>query len=347
MGSILSFPILCLVTLVSFLISENLDTRYVVSDLRNRRRIRDSWLCGVNGDDLLGCVRDRGETWASAVPCVGGVASRGKTIVNSDAFTVNSELWVRRKGTWYLPGAVRPSLIVGISDGRRASPEVLWEAYENSSLPLSEDLRALIRVRLKAHLPVSMGGLGKVYDFRAKDVRDWMIEKVRQKRQTRKWASKTLSRSEVKSLMRMSKQVAKTKIAVEVPEDAVEDALWLMNNPFRGCARWTPTDPVKLDYRPGFWWFDREETLKAMYDYRWDLQDAGLRVMLVPRKLAMTMGLKIATHAPYVEVEDLDYDEKVIETRPPFKLSWKQELVLKFYDGVRGLPSDRGLAAGC
>jgi len=93
------------------------------------------------------------------------VASRGKTLKNRRMMTVNSEVWFWNGQGWDRPCSIRPSLLMaGAAKDLHASK--LWEEY--SRTPWFRDAGQWVTRKLKANLPVSMGGLGTVPEF------DWV-----------------------------------------------------------------------------------------------------------------------------------------------------------------------------
>jgi len=121
MGSVLSFPILCLVNLVS---------QVLLHEIPLTRDALYAFVgCGINGDDLVTWGDETiGERWTQVLPEVGGVPSRGKTLFSQTYFTVNSELFTR-KG---MIRAIRPSLISALNTGAHKAPDRSWLEYMTS-----------------------------------------------------------------------------------------------------------------------------------------------------------------------------------------------------------------------
>jgi len=193
MGSVLSFPILCLVGLVSYLL-ERPEGRVVLSLFEKyqtlracgasskdysqaeralhevREYIRSIKDVGINGDDIVfrGNKEDS-EKWERGVRTVGGVVSRGKTLCNPNYFTVNSELCSDRG----VLDTMRPSLAVSLSDGKYKTPDPSWFRYLTSPLrSTAADDIFKPELSLYPNMPKFFGGLGKKqlsaheFDFR-------------------------------------------------------------------------------------------------------------------------------------------------------------------------------------
>lgn len=278
MGSFLSFPMLCINTLVPFLISEGLDKAYLAElDRKKRKKQRDAWLVGVNGDDILGCVRDRGKGWADCVPAIGGRASRGKTLVNQHVFTVNSELWVRDQTTclWSQPASIRPSLLVGISDGRRATPSVLWDSYRNCKFRIRAEVKPLVEARMKPHLPISMGGVQAIKRFVPQDVRGWLSAKLGEleRKHTRVDFD---SRQDA-----LLDEDARTSRTFWVDREFALEVRREVDRPYRGTARWSNTGrmpPRNIDDIPDLY-------LEQLYTLEWKKADLDVVEMRLPARV--------------------------------------------------------------
>jgi len=163
------------VTFTAWAIGSGFAGRYIAEPCwRKRRAMRRAAECGVNGDDLVFPSKERGVEWLRGVAAVGGKASRGKSLCSEIAFTVNSELWWRKdkNSPWEAPGAIRPTLLFGIVDGRKANPDVLWDSYSRCGW-LDPYVKGIIEGRLKSFLPRSMGGLGRDVAFDVKAVKEW------------------------------------------------------------------------------------------------------------------------------------------------------------------------------
>jgi len=168
MGSILSFPILCVISLVTGI----LNTKHHNAILsrtgieRNRYIRRDIHDVGVNGDDIVLCESDS-KRWERSVRAVGGKVSRGKSLLSRRVMTINSEIWYSHAGELLPPACLRPSLIFSLG-GTLKFPHASWREYDRSPL-LGKDLRELIDIDniLNVDLPVSLGGLGEVVSPRS------------------------------------------------------------------------------------------------------------------------------------------------------------------------------------
>jgi hypothetical protein len=166
MGSVISFPLLCILSLTAYLYEhEELhklfqdDSRKAFEFLRGLRRV------GINGDDIVFAgTPKRIEGWLAGVYAIGGVVSRGKSLVNDHYFTVNSELW-NADGRI---NVARPSLITAFSGDNRyfITPQYEWKEYKNCDL-LSKHAQSIfdIKSKLKICIPTYLGGLGLMKDF--------------------------------------------------------------------------------------------------------------------------------------------------------------------------------------
>nr|QED42942.1 putative RdRp [Cyathus narnavirus A] len=156
MGSVLSFPILCLVNLVSQLMM-----RYSLVRVLSMTR-KDLFafnLCGINGDDVVTWGEESvRESWLESLGHVGGVPSRGKTLFSQTHFTVNSELFSVLRGKLRV---LRPSLIVAMHEGAFKAPQETWLEYLYSPIR-SESADRIFRPErvLFPNFPVSWGGTG-------------------------------------------------------------------------------------------------------------------------------------------------------------------------------------------
>jgi hypothetical protein len=169
MGSILSFPILCLVNLASYIASsgqgeaflalEKMDVRTYLSELKG---------VGINGDDIVFKTRSENvHNWCHAVESVGSKASRGKSLLSEKVFTVNSELWTYYDKKLRPPSSIRPSLIFSLAHTRKCKlPMKDWIEYKRSSL-LTEEARDYLQIEsvLKLNIPTALGGLGIIRKF--------------------------------------------------------------------------------------------------------------------------------------------------------------------------------------
>jgi len=157
MGSILSFPILCLVNLVSQLMM-----RYSLTYILSMKYwdVRNFNLCGINGDDVVTWGEESiKESWLESLPLIGGVPSRGKTLFSRTHFTVNSELFSVRRGKLRV---LRPSLIVAMHEGAFKAPQESWLEYLYSPIRTASADRIFRPERvLFPSFPISWGGTGQ------------------------------------------------------------------------------------------------------------------------------------------------------------------------------------------
>jgi hypothetical protein len=119
---------------------------------------------GINGDDIVFTSDTKGiDKWMEGVHAIGGVVSRGKTLVNKHYFTVNSELWSSSGKV----NCLRPSLITALTGDNRyfISPQYEWKEFRNCELvkPSMEKIFNLVE-KLHLDLPRQYGGLGLVHN---------------------------------------------------------------------------------------------------------------------------------------------------------------------------------------
>jgi len=170
MGSVISFPFLCVLSLSAVLYGLDDDVRqWVLKDKKNLLSFRG---VGINGDDVVfreeAGIGLTAENWERGVRSIGGIVSRGKTIKNRHYFTVNSELWdgdsVERVNV------LRPSLLTALTGDNRyfINPQREWKEFrermgEKDPLVRPEAERVWnLTDKLKLGIPVSLGGLGLV-----------------------------------------------------------------------------------------------------------------------------------------------------------------------------------------
>lgn len=184
MGSILSFPILCIINLVTNIIADDLDQAL----FDNPKEFLESYdQCGINGDDVVRFGDDRDELykrWAFGVSCVGGKPSPGKSLLSDRYFTVNSEIFTNSGEPLH---AIRPSLLVALNDGAHKAPDKSWLTYFYSSL-WTPALDALFKPDdvLFPDFPVQWGGtrikkIASFEDFRKHYYRLCLLRSTRPK----------------------------------------------------------------------------------------------------------------------------------------------------------------------
>jgi hypothetical protein len=163
MGSVLSFPLLCIMSLTTYICSLS---HYEINPLfgdRGWKWLKNLKSVGINGDDTVFKSNMHGvEKWMKAVDSIGGVVSRGKTLVNKHYFTINSELWNLSEKV----NCLRPSLLTALTGDEIVSPQKQWLEFRNSALvnPAMEKIFNLVP-KLNLDIPVSLGGLGLVKNF--------------------------------------------------------------------------------------------------------------------------------------------------------------------------------------
>jgi hypothetical protein len=287
MGSILSFPLLCLVSLTAFLMSRDDLVRGIFcsgkksENLKFLRTIKD---VGVNGDDIVFSCKDRGAGWARGVAAIGGKVSRGKSLVSNKVFTVNSELWVRVNGSWTPPGALRLSLLTGICAGRKVSPALSWEHLMNGGIELPEELTELIKDRWNMRLPPSMGGVGLVKEFRVFEnlVARVILESKRRMRIVRPakawadWTGDTMKK--VKVLVPASEMGVIRKWTSVVEETAGRPS-WAD----KGKVQKTRTEALS-DARQQLKYTTKGEIaeMRRQWEWEWKMFESGLKRAIVP-----------------------------------------------------------------
>jgi hypothetical protein len=161
MGSILSFPILCLVNLVSVLAFDN---RHKVVHQLSGPRLREYLMrildIAINGDDLgTKDILERAITWVRGVRAVSGIVSRGKTLKSRRVLTINSALFIDGK---QVP-VIRASLMCALNDGIHKVPDAQWSEFFASEL-WSPDIDRIFASQnaLFPDMPRSWGGLGLI-----------------------------------------------------------------------------------------------------------------------------------------------------------------------------------------
>jgi len=335
MGSILSFPILCLVSLTAWAVGYDKDLEYMATPTRaERRKLREAWLVGINGDDIIFPAADRGIGWEKGVSAVGGRVSRGKSLTNSVCFTVNSELWFKEGEHWIAPMDVRPSVVLGIADGRAACPEKLWKRIFGSPLIDSEHpILDLICRRMKAHLPKSMGGLGCVNQFVLRDVLRWKIQ--REEAKPKKLILPGWSEPEIQRLRCK-------KVRLRASKETHDHVRRVFGEPWRHLPRWSDRGTErsyverKLHNQLHMITAAEIEELYQLWAYRMHLQELGESEALVPIDLvplAATMGATPARRGKDPAMKDWRRGGGVLDCESPNE--WMmQKLCIAREEGV-------------
>jgi hypothetical protein len=178
MGSVISFPLLCMTSLLGCLYTRPGSIEFLMnnppkSNFYFLKRFKE---CGINGDDTVTWGKERGvgERWSEGVEAFGGVVSRGKTLLNQKFFTVNSELWTK-SGT-KVP-AVRPSFVGCLTDATKVvSHSELFEELSAVNW-LGEEAKTYFGVtdRFPEDIPLAFGGRGTALsrDINLPRVRAW------------------------------------------------------------------------------------------------------------------------------------------------------------------------------
>jgi len=179
MGSEMSFPGLCVVNLIATSFAKP-DLAHALDTLRGDRlrTFLQGWnKAGINGDDLLTAgSRADAEQWVRGVQAIGGIVSRGKSLMNGRYGTVNSEL-VERHGSSVRPVPVlRPTLIAGLHDRTYKVPQAQWKEYLDISARYPEAERLFrTHITMFPTMPRSWGGMGTTelsYDQFVSSIRD-------------------------------------------------------------------------------------------------------------------------------------------------------------------------------
>lgn len=179
MGSEMSFPGLCVVNLIATSFAKP-DLAHALDTLRGNslREFLHGWnKAGINGDDLLTAgSRADAEQWVRGVQAIGGIVSRGKSLMNKRYGTVNSEL-VERCGSTVKPvNVLRPTLIAGLHDRTYKVPQAQWKEYLDV-VDRYPDAERLFRTHITMFpsMPRSWGGMGTrelSYDEFVTSIRD-------------------------------------------------------------------------------------------------------------------------------------------------------------------------------
>lgn len=135
MGSIVSFPGLCVVNAVTAFHARGLtDEMLQMSKEELLRCLREDHGFLVNGDDLIAPMNlEEQSRWELAVDSIGGIVSRGKTLSNPTFGTVNSELVDFSDGGARVVDVLRPTLIAGLHDRSYKAPQAVWNEYLRAS----------------------------------------------------------------------------------------------------------------------------------------------------------------------------------------------------------------------
>lgn len=278
MGSCLSFPILCLVSLTAWAVGTDFDIKTEKKQNNELLRALAKEPLGINGDDIVFGTEDGGAGWQRGVASIWGIVSPGKSLLSKWAFTVNSELWWREQPHWGEEfehvGILRPSLLIGITDGRTAFAEESWEEYARSPLFESAALRKLIEKRLKTHLPPSMGGLGTSCRFVLDDVKEWWKNQKAGKVVVR--PSAWWDEDKIQNLA----EDKRTSCRYLVPNDKVEEVMKAIREPYVGLPEWTETGVQLADMD-----MPSDSVLRSLFEREvWKFRE-GLTALTVPSRV--------------------------------------------------------------
>jgi len=132
MGSILSFPVLCVANLLCywFALEEYMGLRYKLHELPVL----------VNGDDILFRANDEFyEIWLNTIKTAGFVLSTGKNYIHEDIFTINSQVYRFSNGEILEYGYLNVGLLTGqAKHGKMKEKLPLWDIY-NKVMHLASD----------------------------------------------------------------------------------------------------------------------------------------------------------------------------------------------------------------
>jgi len=106
MGSVLSFPILCILNLITYLLSHRKELRVTLNLMRLLKSQQDRIALWntipvlINGDDIFFCSEEAAyHRWCSVLSHVGFKKSLGKNLVSRRFCTINTQMFnVRRRG---------------------------------------------------------------------------------------------------------------------------------------------------------------------------------------------------------------------------------------------------------
>lgn len=286
MGSVLSFCILCLISLVAGILDTHHEKKILALSGSALHKYIERSICDVviNGDDIVIATDDerRGEKWIAGVEAIGGKVSRGKSLWSDHMFTVNSEMLFRDDTGWNMPSAFRPSLILALA-GEIKFPMDAWVEYTKTpQYGLGLDRLFNVTEKLFLDIPTSLGGLGKVRRFNPirmsaaltrrnmKTSSPWIDgtpDLLKAYRETPAGIAQKILRDEYKE----------SKIYRVVTKETRKELLKLIYDTPPHIASWTNGSPMKLkDYEPSFMTHTETEQLREYYHLLFDLEDSGL-----------------------------------------------------------------------
>jgi len=175
MGSVVSFPLLCILSLTAYLYQSS-DEHLWGKILADKKSLKNLKGVGINGDDVVfqESKYTSSKGWRKGVEAIGGIVSPGKSLRNRRYFTVNSELWDAKKGEKV--NVLRPSLLTALTGDNRyfINPQIEWKEYrtcldENPYITKKAERVWAITEKLSLDIPISLGGLGIVKGKRDKN----------------------------------------------------------------------------------------------------------------------------------------------------------------------------------
>jgi hypothetical protein len=146
MGSLLSFPILCIANACTYGLATKTDSLHDVKAL-------------INGDDILFCNEYRViRSWKRIATAMGLKPSIGKNFQSENWGTVNSQLVIRNKDKWFVEKTGLYNCLFRKFD----SPLTITKALENfpKSLVVSVSKRQLQQTPQSVDISTRFGGLG-------------------------------------------------------------------------------------------------------------------------------------------------------------------------------------------
>jgi hypothetical protein len=330
MGSVLSFPILCLVSLTAWAIGTGFDKKNEDKEGKKLLQALEEEAVGINGDDIVFGTDDRGEGWQEGVAAVWGIVSPGKSLLSKWAFTVNSELWWRSEDAWSAEfehvGLVRPSLLLAIADGRTAYADESWDEYASSKYYEDPVLTKLVESRLKPHLPPSMGGLGRDMRFVLEDVEAWWKRQLAPKKVIRppsRWSEE---------MEELKREDARTSACYLVPNAKYNTIMKKIREPYVGLPEWTEEGKEFADLE-----VPPEGTLRDYFNREvWKIRE-GLSALTVPARVELDQDwlLRPIKQAPGCEFEDELHTEWVKKMKEEYASNKMERLQAKAKIGCK------------
>lgn len=302
MGSLLSFPILCLVSLTAWAVGEGKSEAYLAEPCKKmRNQMRDQWRVGVNGDDIF--FPGTGVGWAKGVEAVGGRISRGKSLRSKRYFTVNSELWSRPEDSGLFSKApiFRPSLLLSYLGGTRIQAQLdsFLEFLEHPlelNNPTWDAIWMIILRRSRVTAPVSLGGLGLPsypqtshlqYEFSPSSTREALSRLLVPSPPVR-------PRSRWSPLQLLSREHDdETAVWLAIPNAKAPELRRRIRKDYVGLPEWTAPKKAKVNLSDEacLLWFQRSMLMEVN----------GFRMIKVPSRFLKSAKALGATHIPMVQ----------------------------------------------